>query len=290
MSVPQVMQLLWSHWQLDWPLEAQAALVAGLYVWATRRVTGGWPLRRTLSFLGGAVCVLVALQSGVDSFDDQLLTAHMVQHLMLLEVAPLLLMAGRPSLLVLRAARVSQRPRLAGGLARLRPATTPVGCLTVFSLIVVLSHLPAFYDATLRDPALHDFEHVAYVAGGLLLWWPILDGDPSPRGRLDGFGRLVYMIAAMVPMALIGAYLNRHTSLVYSGYGPPARALGVSALTAQQQAGALMWVVGGSVMVVVGLWQATATMLAEERRLTARERRLDATVRLNGEIGERPVR
>jgi hypothetical protein len=51
-----------------------------------------------------------------------------------------------------------------------------------------------------------------------------------------------------------------------------------------------MWVVGGSVMVVVGLWQATATMLAEERRLTSRERRLDATVRPNGEIGERPVR
>lgn len=77
----------------------------------------------------------------------------------------------------------------------------------------------------------------------------------------------------MVPMALVGAYLNRHPTLVYSAYGPPARALGISALDDQAQAGAIMWVLGNVVMVGVGLWAAVAAMVAEERRQQARDGR-----------------
>ncbi len=78
--------------------------------------------------------------------------------------------------------------------------------------------MPGFYDATLRHPLLHDLEHLLYLAAGVLMWWPILDGDPLPHARLNGLGRLIYVIVAMLPMTLIGAYLNRATSLVYSGY------------------------------------------------------------------------
>ena len=68
---------------------------------------------------------------------------------------------------------------------------------------------------------------------------------------------------------MIGAYLNRHATLVYPAYGPPARALGISALDDQAQAGAIMWVAGNSIMVAVGLWAAVAAMVAEERRQLA---------------------
>jgi cytochrome c oxidase assembly factor CtaG len=146
---------------------------------------------------------------------------------------------------------------------------------------VLGTHLPAFYDATLTTPVLHDAEHLIYVAAGALMWWPIVDADPMPRRRLDGFGRLAYLIAAMLPMTILGAYLDRATSLVYAGYAAPARALGISAVTDQQQAGAIMWVLGSTLMIAAGLWQAMAAMVDEERRLQVREQRLSDPVALD---------
>jgi cytochrome c oxidase assembly factor CtaG len=120
---------------------------------------------------------------------------------------------------------------------------------------------------------LHDFEHGLYVLAGLFMWWQLLDVDPVRSHRLGGIGKLVYMLIAMAPMALIGAYLNRHPAVVYAAYGPAGRALGVSALDDQAHAGAIMWVAGDVIMVVVGLWAILAGLVADERRQHAREAR-----------------
>ena len=82
-------------------------------------------MRRTASFLAGIATVVIALQSGIDAFDDQLLSIHMVQHMCLLLVAPLLLLGGRPLILVLRALPGRRRRALARGLTRARPYTKP---------------------------------------------------------------------------------------------------------------------------------------------------------------------
>jgi cytochrome c oxidase assembly factor CtaG len=148
--------------------------------------------------------------------------------------------------------------------------------------VLVATHLPSFYDATLRDPVLHQAEHGLYLLSGLLLWWPLLDADPVPAHRLGGLARLGYMLAAMVPMALVGAYLNRHATLVYGAYGPAARALGVSALADQAQAGAIMWVAGNTIMIAVGLWTVIAALVAEERRQRTREARAAALAAPHG--------
>jgi cytochrome c oxidase assembly factor CtaG len=272
-TAPSLPQLLAGHWQLDPGLSAAAVAYAALYLWAVRKVRGRWPIRRTASFLAGIGCVIVALESGIDSYDDRLLSVHMVQHLLLVMPAPLLLLGGRPALLALQALPRDQRRSLARGMSRMRRFTGPIPCLTAFTVAVLATHLPSFYDATLRHPLLHDAEHIAYLVAGALLCWPILDGDPAPSHRLGGLGRLVYLLAAMAPMALLGAYLNRHASLVYAPYGPPAHALGVSALLDQQQAGAIMWVAGSTLMVAVGLWASVAALVAEERRQQAREAR-----------------
>jgi putative membrane protein len=272
-SAPALPTLLWHGWEPTWSLDAEAVLVVALYALAVGRARSAWPVRRTLSFLGGVACVLVALQSGVDAFDDRMLSVHMVQHLLLLEVAPLMLLAGRPGLLALRAAPREARPWIVRGLDALRPLTHPVWCLTLFGAVVAATHIPGFYDATLRHPALHDAEHIAYLAAGLLMWWPLVDADPLARRRLSGLGRLGYLIVAMVPMSILGAYLSRHTTLLYAGYAAPARELGISAVADQQQAGAIMWVIGSTVMVAAGLWQAMVAMVEEERRLVVRERR-----------------
>jgi len=265
--------LLIAHWALSPTVLVPAIALGGLYVAASRRVTGPWPARRTVSFLAGIGCVIVALQSGIDAYDDQLLSVHMIQHMLLLVAAPPLLLAGRPLILALRSLSPCRRVLLAGLLGRTRGVTAPLPALGVFAAAVLLTHLPSFYDATLRHPVLHDGEHALYLAAGLVMWSPMLDGDPVPRQRLNGLGKLVYLIAAMMPMALVGAFLNRHATLFYPAYGPPARALGLSALDDQAQAGAIMWVLGGVVMTAVGLWCAMAGMVAEERRLVAREAR-----------------
>ena len=278
MKASQLLALVVRGWQPLWSLDVLAGLWAGLYLAATRRVRRGWPWPRTIAFLAGIACVLVALQSGIGAFDDRLLSDHMIQHLLLLELAPLLLLAGRPGILLLRCIPPGGRPVLARRLRRLRPLTHPATCLAVFWLTVFLTHLPAFYDATLRHAALHDAEHMLYLSAGVVMWWPILDGDPFPGWRLNGFARLAYVIVAMLPMTLLGGYLDREMAIVYSGYAAPARALGISAVADQQQAGAIMWVLGSSLMVVCGLWQAMAALIDEERRLQVRERLADSAL------------
>jgi putative membrane protein len=278
MRAPDLVTLAWHDWQPTWSLDAAAALWATLYLIAARRVRARWPWRRTIAFLAGVGCVLVALQSGIDAVDDQLLSDHMVQHLLLLELAPLLLLAGRPGILLLRAVPRASRPGLARRLIALRPLTNPFSCLAIFYLVVLVTHLPVFYDATLRHPALHDGEHLLYLSAGLLMWWPVLDGDPVPGHRLNGIGRLVYVMAAMLPMTLLGAFLTRDMTLLYGPYAASARSLGISAINDQQQAGAIMWVLGSTLMILAGIWQAMAALIAEERRYQVRERRGSGSV------------
>jgi putative copper resistance protein D len=273
MTAPSLPSLLVTHWQLQWTTALVCAAGAGLYLWAIRRVRGSWPLRRTASFLAGIACTLLALASGLDAYDDQLLSAHMVQHMLLLMVVPPLLLAGQPAILALRALPPRRRQRVARALQRARPYLGPAPSLGFFSAVVVLTHLGSFYDATLRHAPLHDFEHVLYVTAGLLLWWQILDVDPVPGHRLGGLGRLAYIMVAMVPMSLVGAYLNRHAGLAYPSYGPAGQALGISPLNDQAQAGAIMWVAGDAIMTAVGLCAALAALVAEERRQQAREAR-----------------
>ena len=273
MSAPSLPSLLVSHWTLSATVLAPAVASAALYVAGTRRLARRWPARRTAAFLAGIGVVVIALQSGIDAYDDQMLSIHMVQHMLLLLVAPPLLLAGRPLVLALRALAPRRRGAITAALHRTRGVTGPVPALAAFTAVILLTHLPSFYDATLRHPALHDVEHAVYIAAGLLMFSPLLDGDPVPRHRLGGLGKLLYLIVAMMPMALVGAYLNRHPTLFYAPYGPPARALGISVLDDQAQAGAIMWVLGGVVMTAVGLWAAVAAMVAEERRMAAREAR-----------------
>lgn len=270
-AAPSMLSLLLGHWELDWGIDAAASLYLALYLWGLARVRGRWPLRRTLCFAAGVLTVLLALQSGIDRYDDRLLSVHMVQHMLLLMLAPALVLLGQPVRLALKALPSPHRASLAQLLERSRTLTRPASCLAIFTVVLVGAHLSAFYDATLRHPLLHDCEHAAFLLAGLLLWWPLLGDDPLVRRRLGGIGRILYMLAAMPPMAVIGAYLDRTTKLVYEPYAAPAHALGVNALVNQQQAGAIMWVSGGCLLAAGGIYAAMSAMADEERRLRKRE-------------------
>ena len=269
-GAPSLPSLPFEDWSAAPAQDVAAVLVLGLYAWAAMRVRA-WPAWRGLCFAAGIAALLLATQSGLDAYDDRLLSAHMLQHLLLLTLAPALLLGGRPLLLALRALPPARRSAPARVLARLRPLGRPWVTLALFAVVVLATHLRAFYEATLAHPLLHDAEHLAYLLAGLALFAPLLDADPGTGRRLGGLARLAYVIAAGPPMALLGAYLNRATSVVYPSYAAPAHALGISAVFDERRAGAIMWVGGGLVMVAVGLWSALAAMVREERLMTTRE-------------------
>lgn len=220
---------------------------------------------RSAPLAAGAGSVLVAALV----IDDRTLSGHMIQHLLLLDVAPLLLLGGAPVMLALRILPRPGRRRLVRALARARPYSRPAVCLAVYAVVVIGTHVPAVYDAIDSHELLHALEHGLYIFTGLLLWWPLHDGDPSPARRLGGLARLIYALAAMVPMDLVGAYLNRAPTVVYAAYAHIPHAV-----ADQQQAGAIMWVGGSMIMVTVGLWSSVGALVAEERRQRAREARV----------------
>ncbi|HET9102747.1 MAG TPA: cytochrome c oxidase assembly protein [Solirubrobacteraceae bacterium] len=271
MRPPGLAQLIVGHWDLAWRFDIPAVVAVAAYLWAARLNRGRWPLHRTACWVGGVAALLIAVQSGIDAYDGELLSIHMVQHLLLLVVAPLLLLGGQPVMLALRALPAPQGRVLVRVLVRLRPVAGPWTCLALFWAAIALTHLPAFYDATLHSGVLHSAEHSLYLLAGLLLWWHVLGADPLPSHRLAGLPRLVYVLAAMLPMTIVGSLLDRDSTLVYPGYAQPARGLHVSALADQATAGAIMWVAGGTIMVAVALWAAMAGMAAEERALQRRE-------------------
>jgi putative copper resistance protein D len=268
---PSIPALFVSHWELNWPLTAEMSAVALLYLVGAARLGRRWPLTRTVAFLLGLGLVLCSLESGLDGYDDVQLSVHMVQHMLLLLGAPLLMLLGQPAGLALRVLRGPRRHALARALERSRPATRPWSCLATYYVIVLVTHLTGFYEQTLVHPLLHDFEHVLYLIAGALLWWPLLDNDPVLTHRLSGLGRFLYLLVGMIPMAAVGAYLNRYPHVVYAAYAAPAHALGFSAVSDQATAGAIMWVVGNSIMWGCGLCAIMSALSAEDRRQKARE-------------------
>lgn len=243
----------------------ELGLVAAAYLWASTR-PARWEPWRTVAFMTGLAAIAVAL-GPVDGVAESGLPGHMVQHLILIFVAPPLLLAGAPVRLAL-AATPADTGRALVRLSRSRPAralTRPGVALGGYAAVILGTHVPAFYDAAIAHPLLHAIEHVLYVTAGLLLWTPVLAPAPLPS-RLSPLGRIFYLLFAMFPGAVVGLVLMTATASVYPAYGTGAGAIGE-----QWQAGMVMWASGaallGLAIVAVG-WTA---LLAEERRQRIRD-------------------
>jgi putative membrane protein len=211
-----------------------------------------WPLRRSACFIGGLVVLVVDLDSGIGSLADDHLAAHMIEHMVMwLMVAPLLA-AGGPVRLALFACGRDGRRRLARWLHS-RPVTaltSPAGSVTLFSVVLLGTHLPAVYGLTLRDEWVHISEHALFLASAVLIWAPLLGVDPLP-GRVPAHGRALCMVACMVPMAIVGVWLLVAVTPVYIHYRDALGATG--ALHDQRAAGLIMLCAGVPAFGVVPL-------------------------------------
>lgn len=180
----------------------------------------------------------VDLYSGIGTQADVRLSAHMVEHMVMWVVVAPLLAAGAPIRLAFFALDRGGRRRLAGCLhsAPLVALTSPVGSVTLFTVVVLGTHVPAVYGLALRNDTAHEAEHALYLVSALLMWAPLLAVDPLPR-RLGPRGQAACLATCMVPMLLVGAWLGLAPHAVYPHY---VAGLGPAALHDQRLAAMIM--------------------------------------------------
>lgn len=213
----------WSlHLDATLPL---AALTLG-YVLVVRRYRT--PTVRIAAFAGGLLLLLATAVTPIYALTFHLLSAHLLQNVVLAEWAPLLLVLGVP-------------PALAADLGRyaaVRTLTNPFVALPLWLASYALWHLPPAYDAALRHPdTLLHLEHASYLVTGVLMWWPALQDEPH---RLPPQHRSLYVAAAFLLSSPIGLLLALLPNTVYSWYEGGFAEWDVSALTDQRAAGVTM--------------------------------------------------
>ncbi len=263
------------------PGVAGGLLVAGGWYWlGVRRLWRGAGVGHGVSrtsarlYAAGLLVLAAALLSPLDALAEDLFSAHMIQHLLLITVAAPLLVLGRP----LVAALWALPSRWRAGLGRwwgTRPgARTALAILgipgvawTMHALALALWHVPSLYDAALRRDALHAVEHVSFVVTACVFWWMVLPG--TGRTRL-GYGSAILSVTAMgAAMGIYGAVLTFGRSPWYSGHAPRTGAWGLTPLADQQLAGLIMWIPAGVVYLGAALWCFAEWLRLEGRRAAA---------------------
>jgi putative membrane protein len=245
------------------PALIYVALAAALYIVGSRRMgavrRGPDDNRRVAAFFTGLLVIVLALDSPLDDLADKLFWAHMLQHILLLTVAPPLILLGRPWPRMWRALPLDLRTRLGRGLVRsriaspLRRLARPWPAWLLFNGALIAWHIPALYDATLRSGWIHQLEHAIFFFTGLLFWARIVDPGPL-RPRLSWTGRIAYIVGAMVVGWALAVALVFAPDPIYSAYASLAhRPGGISAMTDQQLAAGMMWVPGSLAYTIAAL-------------------------------------
>ncbi|HEY6806752.1 MAG TPA: cytochrome c oxidase assembly protein [Pyrinomonadaceae bacterium] len=241
-----------------------------------------------IAFFGGLLTVIVALLSPLDAFAGWLLTVHMIQHLLLMMVAPPLVLWGAPYLPIL-----SGLPRgfaidgvgpflSSAGLRRLaRFVSHPVFCWSTFISVNVGWHIPVMYELALRSPEWHRVEHFSFLSTAILFWLPIIQPRPwvarTPRWLI-----LPYLVLADFQNTALSAFLVFYDRVVYPTYAAVPRITNLTALEDQAAAGAVMWVVS-SVFFLVPLGLITIELMTTTRKVVSANSR-NSSLRNFGEL------
>jgi cytochrome c oxidase assembly factor CtaG len=241
----------WSFEPLPVALIALAAIVYGRgFASLRRQMPERFPPWRLAAFAGGLAAIAIALFSPLDSLAGLLLSAHMLQHLLLTMVAPPLLWLGAPAIPLLRGLPVAVAkdglgPFLASpGLRRaLHRATHPVVCLVVFVATMWVWHVPSLYELALASRGWHEVEHACFLSAALLFWWPVVQPWPSVA-HWPRWTTIPYLALADLQNTAFSALFAFSDRVFYPSYAAAPQAFGISPLDDQVLAGAIMWVPG----------------------------------------------
>src|SRR6266436_3011700 len=210
-----------------------------------------------VGFILGLFLIWLATASPLSSLDHESLTAHMVQHLLLMTFAAPLILLGKPVKTLIygmpyRLVQVTGRLfQSAGVLQVLRALAHPAICWLGAAITLVAWHIPAVFVLGLRSQMWHGIEQVSFLASGLLFWWPVVQPWRSaskwPKSSL-----LVYLFLATLPCDILSGFLVFCERVVYPVYFSSSQPFGLSALEDQQCAGALMWTCVTVVYLIAG--------------------------------------
>ena len=239
-------------WSFDpWVTTALVAASA-MYLWAWRRVRASSapqpPAWYAWSFGAGILFLAFSLLGPLETYNEQLFTLHMSQHLLIMQVATPVILLGRPVQLVLKALpprNTKQTVGLLFGNGSVRFAviavTAPVTGFLLFNGNMGFWHLPAFYEAALVNNWVHHLQHLLFAGFSMLYWWVII--DPVPRHhRLPPAWAIGSVFLSMMIGSIIGAILTLSGTVLYPFYLETANPWGWSPLLDQQVGGLIMWV------------------------------------------------
>ena len=239
-------------WSAPLAVDFSLCLVALIYCRGWFRLRTAFPELlppwKLASFCCGLSCVWLAIASPLAALDDFSLTVHMIQHLLLLAIAPALLLLGAPELPLLRGIPQPLARRVAAPILRSPPVkrvggwlTHPaVGWLAAASALMIW-HIPIIFERALRSEGLHKLEHFTFLAAGFLFWWPVIQPWPS-TARWPRWALPAYLFAATLPCDILSGFLAFCDRVVYPSYLVVPSAFNLTPLQDQQCAAALMWV------------------------------------------------
>ena len=249
-----------ASWEFNPWILVPIALIGAIYArgwWQLhRRAPDRFGFSQLTAFFAGLIIIICALLSPLDAFAGWLLTVHMIQHLLLMMVAPTLILWGAPYLPLLSGlprhfSIDGLGPFLSSRVLRrvARFVSHPVFCWSAFILVNVAWHVPVMYELALRSPAWHRVEHFSFLTTALLFWLPVIQPRPwiarSPRWMI-----LPYLILADFQNTALSAFLIFYERVVYPTYATAPRITDLTPLADQAAAGALMWVASSAFFLV----------------------------------------
>jgi putative membrane protein len=256
-----MMGALWTDWTFEPGTCVALTTLAIAYaigvraVWRHAGQGRGIARWRVSCFMLAIVSLVFALLSPLDELSEALFSAHMLQHLILITIAPALLALGMPHIGVLWALPVRARRAFAHwwlGARTIRAVWHMVGAApiatTLHAAAIWIWHLPGPYQAALRSTPLHALEHVSFLATAILFWWAVI----APRGqrRLGYALGILYVFATAMQSSALGAILTLAQIPWYASQEAGAQLWGLTPLEDQQLAGLIMWVPGGLLYVI----------------------------------------
>ncbi|MFI1953700.1 cytochrome c oxidase assembly protein [Streptomyces xinghaiensis] len=268
------------------PFFLAACLVAlALYGWAVlrlRRRGDAWPVARTIAWVTGLASIVLVMSTGLNQYGMVMFSVHMVQHMVISMVSPILLLLGAPVTLALRALPTAPRghkgPReLLVALLHsryVRIISHPAFTIPMFIASLYGLYFTPLFDWLMGSTAGHIAMMVHFLAVGLAFFWPIMGVDPGPH-RPGYIMRMLELFAGMPFHAFFGIALMMATAPMVGTYADPPVSLGLDALADQQAAGGIAWAFSEipSVIVLVALlyqWHGS-----EERQARRSDRAAD---------------
>ena len=270
-------------WEFNLPLITLILAAGwGYYVALQRARERGHPAHPgwyTVSFYTGLATFAIALLGPLDTYNDELFSLHMAQHIVLIQVTAPLLLLGRPIQLMLKALP----PRRSGAILRpiarqfkAHPALhslIPLAAILVFNGVIVGWHFPIMYEAALENDLVHWVMHFSFFWAGLFFWWGII--APVPRSpRSQTVWALVAIFFTMVVGKILGGILTLANNVIYPFYESAERPWGLTVLVDQQIAGLIMMVGGGLYFGIVFFVILARWLLQNEEQQQRRERAL----------------